>query len=320
MSGTLDASVRPSDAQETRPDSMAGRRPAACRPLASAAPAALSARSALALLVVARLVSAAVNIIHDCDETYNYLEPLHFLLFGSGMQTWEYSPQYALRSYLYLLLHAPFAGAPAALLGRSRAGKLAGFYTLKAALGLASAASEAALYRAVAASYRPAVAHATLLFLCISSGMFAAATSLLPSTFTMYALTAAAAGVLQRRPRAVIAAAVVGERPCFAPASRALFWMPAGCHWSCGSCGGQVKPPHFLLARLKPQRAAAALLPCRRSVGLVRCRPGLPPLRPVGVGGGALPARARHGAAVPGGHAGPAGAGGPLLLWDLDGE
>lgn len=163
------------------------------------------------LLVIARLISAAANIIHDCDETYNYLEPLHFLLFGSGMQTWEYSSQYALRSYLYLLLHAPFAGAPAALLGPSRAAKLAGFYTLKAALGLASAGSEAALYRAVAASYRPALAHATLLFLCVSSGMFAAATSMLPSTFTMYALTAAAAGVLQGRPYAVIAAAVTGE-------------------------------------------------------------------------------------------------------------
>lgn len=79
---------------------------------------------AFALLAAARLLSAVLNIIHDCDETYNYLEPLHFLLYGSGMQTWEYSAQFALRSYLYLLLHAA-AAAPALLLGAARGEVLA---------------------------------------------------------------------------------------------------------------------------------------------------------------------------------------------------
>jgi len=46
------------------------------------------------------------SIISDCDETYNYWEPTHFLLYGKGFQTWEYSPEYALRSYLYILIHA----------------------------------------------------------------------------------------------------------------------------------------------------------------------------------------------------------------------
>lgn len=31
---------------------------------------------------------------------------MHYLLYGSGMQTWEYSPLYAIRSYAYLWLHA----------------------------------------------------------------------------------------------------------------------------------------------------------------------------------------------------------------------
>lgn len=44
----------------------------------------------LVLVVVARLAAAFVNIVHDCDEVYNYWEPLHYLLHGSGMQTWEY--------------------------------------------------------------------------------------------------------------------------------------------------------------------------------------------------------------------------------------
>ena len=37
-----------------------------------------------------RCVGAVVNIIDDCDETYNYWEPSHYLLYGRGMQTWEY--------------------------------------------------------------------------------------------------------------------------------------------------------------------------------------------------------------------------------------
>ena len=65
------------------------RRPKARRAAAAAAAAAAASPSALAaflLLAAARLASAAFNIVHDCDETFNYLEPLHFLLHGSGMQ------------------------------------------------------------------------------------------------------------------------------------------------------------------------------------------------------------------------------------------
>jgi len=55
----------------------------------------------------------------DCDEVYNYWEPLHYVLYeGAGrrqydgaqeetaaqsQQTWEYSHQYALRTYAYLM-------------------------------------------------------------------------------------------------------------------------------------------------------------------------------------------------------------------------
>ena len=47
------------------------------------------------LLFSARLLSSAFNIVHDCDETYNYWEPLHYLLYKSGFQTWEYRYAYA---------------------------------------------------------------------------------------------------------------------------------------------------------------------------------------------------------------------------------
>ncbi|VDP90732.1 unnamed protein product [Echinostoma caproni] len=53
------------------------------------------------------LLSVLFNVVSDCDETYNYWEPLHFIVTqgrGGGFQTWEYSPTYGLRSYLYLWL------------------------------------------------------------------------------------------------------------------------------------------------------------------------------------------------------------------------
>lgn len=39
----------------------------------------------------------------DCDEVFNYWEVVHFLLYGNGLQTWEYAHEFALRTYAYLL-------------------------------------------------------------------------------------------------------------------------------------------------------------------------------------------------------------------------
>lgn len=49
-----------------------------------------SPTTALLVLLAARTVSARLNLVHDCDEVFNYWEPLHYLIFGHGMQTWEY--------------------------------------------------------------------------------------------------------------------------------------------------------------------------------------------------------------------------------------
>lgn len=43
-----------------------------------------------ATLALANACSAFFNIIGDCDETYNYWEPTHYLVNDFGMQTWEY--------------------------------------------------------------------------------------------------------------------------------------------------------------------------------------------------------------------------------------
>ncbi len=37
-------------------------------------------------LLAVRILSAAAMIIPDCDEVYNYLEPLHHLVRGGGQQ------------------------------------------------------------------------------------------------------------------------------------------------------------------------------------------------------------------------------------------
>lgn len=41
---------------------------------------------------------------------FNFFEPLHYFQHNEGFQTWELSPQFAIRSWSYLLLHWPFAG------------------------------------------------------------------------------------------------------------------------------------------------------------------------------------------------------------------
>eukprot|EP00850_Spirogloea_muscicola_P002060 SM000008S22149 [mRNA] locus=s8:31301:38281:- [translate_table: standard] len=134
--------------------------------------------AALAVLLAARLVSARHNLVHDCDEVFNYWEPLHNLLHGAGLQTWEYSSQYALRSNLYLLLHCLVAW-PVSLVAGAGANKVATFYVLRGALGAASAATEAALVAAVGRVTSPRVAAYSLVLLAFTSGCFIASTALL---------------------------------------------------------------------------------------------------------------------------------------------
>ncbi|VEL22150.1 unnamed protein product [Protopolystoma xenopodis] len=51
------------------------------------------------------LLSLCFSGISDCDESYNYWEPLHYLItsgVGGGFQTWEYSPNIRLRMFIIL--------------------------------------------------------------------------------------------------------------------------------------------------------------------------------------------------------------------------
>lgn len=71
----------------------------------------------IALTVSMRLYLSFYMIISDCDETFNYWEPLNLLVRGFGKQTWEYSPEYAIRSYAYLIPYY-FTIIPISLMGR----------------------------------------------------------------------------------------------------------------------------------------------------------------------------------------------------------
>eukprot|EP00742_Colponemidia_sp_Colp-10_P010632 GILJ01011695.1.p1 GENE.GILJ01011695.1~~GILJ01011695.1.p1 ORF type:complete len:594 (-),score=54.56 GILJ01011695.1:88-1836(-) len=142
---------------------------------------------AFPLLALVRMTSAWLNIINDCDETYNYWEPTHYLTHGFGMQTWEYSPVYALRSYLYVGVHAFLVK----LVELFTQDKIMMFYSVRAILGLVSAFCESCFVSAVLRRFGSISARLTLVFLLVSSGMFASSTAYLPSSTSMYMTTMA---------------------------------------------------------------------------------------------------------------------------------
>lgn len=66
------------------------------------------------------------------------------LVFGKGLQTWEYSPEFALRSYLYLLVHAFPAYVYHKLL---QPNPLLIFYFVRCLLGLFCSLAEVYFYK-----------------------------------------------------------------------------------------------------------------------------------------------------------------------------
>ena len=163
--------------------------------------------NAFAILAFARVVSALCNIVHDCDETFNFWEPLHYLVHGTGMQTWEHSPTFALRSYLYLGLHYVVAKPAAVLASALALPRIHAFHAVRIALGVVSAYAEAWLCAEVAKIDQNA-SRILVVASAFSAGMFAAATAFLPSSFAMYCVTCAAAASLAGKHAVACAACV----------------------------------------------------------------------------------------------------------------
>lgn len=146
----------------------------------------------IALNVIVRYYCGLYMIIADCDETYNYWEPLNFLMRGFGKQTWEYSPAWAIRSYAYLIPYY-FASGPFNDFKRLVAWNLppsSTFYFLRVvALAGFTAFSEIKLYLSLRHSFNQSTANWYLLFTTFAPGMSHASVALLPSSFAMTWIT-----------------------------------------------------------------------------------------------------------------------------------
>ncbi|KAL3846811.1 hypothetical protein ACJMK2_017765 [Sinanodonta woodiana] len=141
------------------------------------------AYTAFKIIMSARLCAAAWNIVGDCDETYNYWEPTHYLMFGKGFQTWEYSPQFAIRSYAYIFLHTLPMRLYTILFGQN---KIMMFFFLRCVMAFACALCEIYFYKGVCKHFGSNTGRIMLCFLLLSAGMFISCTAYLPSSFCMY--------------------------------------------------------------------------------------------------------------------------------------
>ncbi|KAM9728464.1 alpha-1,2-mannosyltransferase ALG9 [Menidia menidia] len=164
--------------------------------------------TAFKCLLSARFCAALLSNISDCDETFNYWEPMHYLLYGTGMQTWEYSPLYAIRSYAYLWLHALPACLHAHVL---QTNKVLVFYFVRCVLAFCCCVCELYFYKAVCKKFGLHVGRLMLAFLVLSTGMFCSSAAFLPSSFCMYTTLVAMTGWFQdSTPLAVMGVAAGG--------------------------------------------------------------------------------------------------------------
>lgn len=136
----------------------------------------------LYLCLIANGLAALFAPIQDCDEVYNFWEPAHYLDYGYGLQTWEYSPLYSIRSWLYVSLHAAVGKLGSKMVNT----KTAEFYVIRMFLGVICAACQTRLYSAICRSLHPRIGLLFLMITVFSPGMFHASAAFLPSTFTMY--------------------------------------------------------------------------------------------------------------------------------------
>lgn len=136
------------------------------------------------IILFARLIAALYSPIQDCDEVFNYWEPSHYLNHGYGLETWEYSPVYAIRSWTYAGIHSTII-ALARLLFFVRS-KSIEFYLLRVAFAIVCAICESRMYSTIARVLNPRIALIFLIITVTSTGMFHASVAYLPSSFAMY--------------------------------------------------------------------------------------------------------------------------------------
>jgi alpha-1,2-mannosyltransferase len=147
-------------------------------------PPRLTPKAAFSIFFVANVIAAVFSPVQDCDEVFNYWEPTHYLNHGHGLQTWEYSPQYAIRSWAYTGMHAIVIEFGRLLPFMSN--KTSQFYFLRIVLGLFCASCETKLFSTISKTLNPRVAIFFLMAMVSSPGMYHASIAYLPSSFAMY--------------------------------------------------------------------------------------------------------------------------------------
>ncbi|KAG2378112.1 hypothetical protein C9374_008734 [Naegleria lovaniensis] len=135
--------------------------------------------------LLSNLLAAFLMPISDCDETFNYWEPTHLILYGKGLQTWEYSPVFALRSYLYVWIHV-LMGKIAMLLGFTSSVEV--FYGIRIGLAVVCALSQTVFTKGIYERFGSRITLLSILVMMGSPGMFISSTAYLPSAFSMYML------------------------------------------------------------------------------------------------------------------------------------
>lgn len=121
---------------------------------------------------------------------FNFFEPLHYFQYNTGFQTWELSPEYAVRSWAYILLHWPFAHIVPSLMSLPKVRLLllphtkerafqadshvqrASFFCLRIGLGIICSICEAKFYRSVVENINERVGRYTLAMMILSAGMW----------------------------------------------------------------------------------------------------------------------------------------------------
>ena len=160
--------------------------------LGTSKPFDLSSVAAFSVFLSVNLLASTYAPIQDCDEVFNYWEPTHYIAHGYGLQTWEYSPEYAIRSWLYALIHAIPSKVAAAFVSK----KVFEFFFVRGVLGLICAGCETRLFSTISRTMDPRIAVVFLLAMVSSSGMFHASVAYLPSSFAMYTAMMGAAAFM----------------------------------------------------------------------------------------------------------------------------
>ncbi|KAI0962404.1 hypothetical protein AcV7_001253 [Taiwanofungus camphoratus] len=142
--------------------------------------------TALRIFLLIRVAGAMYSNIQDCDEVFNFWEPLHYLDRGYGFQTWETSPAYSIRSWAYIMLHLLPTKLTAWFLGPE---KRPAFFAVRIFLAVISSACEATMYRTTVERINYRVGRYLFFILLFNAGMWTASTAFLPSAFAMYANT-----------------------------------------------------------------------------------------------------------------------------------